>query len=167
VPEHRESFQSAPIELAVRNASLKAKELDDLETCTLYTTNSDTTLGAFYAPVSASDPETTPSPEDAVPALTFTDFSNFTGMAVDSPTADPVDVHDSEDCGDIPVAVQEDLYGWDAEFNRQSQQGFACQHHAKSSGPKRTLLQRFFSISFPSSRPPTLADCPTPGHKQA
>ncbi|KAG7048019.1 regulator of G-protein signaling [Colletotrichum scovillei] len=85
----------------------------------------------------------------------FTDFSNLLGINVHPPPEDEaVAMANDEPASYCHAAPDEDLYGWDAELERQSQQSspilpYACDddyQYRRTSMTKRSLLHRVFSM---------------------
>ncbi|KAI8247367.1 hypothetical protein K4K57_012993 [Colletotrichum sp. SAR 10_99] len=82
----------------------------------------------------------------------FTDFSNLLGINVHS--EENIAVDNAEPGTYCHVAPDEDLYGWDAELDRQSKQSsppLPCQYdheyqYRRTSLTKRSLLHRVFSM---------------------
>ncbi|OHE90402.1 hypothetical protein CORC01_14302 [Colletotrichum orchidophilum] len=85
----------------------------------------------------------------------FTDFSNLLGINIHPPPEDEAVAMPTEEptsyCHAVP---DEDLYGWDAELERQSQQSspilpYPCDddyQYRRTSMTKRSLLHRVFSM---------------------
>ncbi|KAL0782763.1 hypothetical protein CaCOL14_000669 [Colletotrichum acutatum] len=85
----------------------------------------------------------------------FTDFSNLLGINVHPPPEDEaVAMPNDEPAPYCRAAPDEDLYGWDAELERQSQQSSpvlpcpcdADYQYRRTSMTKRSLLHRVFSM---------------------
>lgn len=85
----------------------------------------------------------------------FTDFSNLLGINVHPPPEDEaVAMPNDEPASYCHAALDEDLYGWDAELERQSQQSspilpYPCDadyQYRRTSMTKRSLLHRVFSM---------------------
>ncbi|KAI3536188.1 hypothetical protein CSPX01_10948 [Colletotrichum filicis] len=86
----------------------------------------------------------------------FTDFSNLLGINVHPPPEDEaVAMANDEPVSYCHAAPDEDLYGWDAELKRQSQQSSpilpcSCDddyQYRRTSMTKRSLLHRVFSMA--------------------
>ncbi|KAK1719899.1 hypothetical protein BDP67DRAFT_392832 [Colletotrichum lupini] len=86
----------------------------------------------------------------------FTDFSNLLGINVHPPPEDEaVAMANDEPVSYCHAAPDEDLYGWDAELERQSQQSSpilpcSCDddyQYRRTSMTKRSLLHRVFSMA--------------------
>ncbi|EFQ33445.1 uncharacterized protein GLRG_08724 [Colletotrichum graminicola M1.001] len=85
----------------------------------------------------------------------FTDFSNLLGISVQPPPEEePVVVATTETGSYCRAAPDEDIYGWDAELERQSRLTrpvLACAYdqdcqYRRTSITKRSLLHRVFSM---------------------
>ncbi|KAJ0298987.1 hypothetical protein COL516b_009542 [Colletotrichum fioriniae] len=85
----------------------------------------------------------------------FTDFSNLLGINVHPPPEDEaVAMPNDEPASYCHAALDEDLYGWDAELERQSQQSspilpYPCDadyQYRRTSMTKRSLLHRVLSM---------------------
>ncbi|KAK1998890.1 hypothetical protein LX36DRAFT_575438 [Colletotrichum falcatum] len=86
----------------------------------------------------------------------FTDFSNLLGISVQPPPDEgPAVVANTETGSYCRAAPDEDIYGWDAELERQSQHTspvLACSYdqdcqYRRTSLTKRSLLHRVFSMA--------------------
>ncbi|WQF81465.1 hypothetical protein CDEST_06479 [Colletotrichum destructivum] len=85
----------------------------------------------------------------------FTDFSNLLGISVQPPSEEEaVPIVQSENSSYCHAAPDEDIYGWDAELERQSQHSsptLSCPYdhdyqYRRTSMTKRSLLHRVFSM---------------------
>ncbi|GKT49428.1 uncharacterized protein ColSpa_09609 [Colletotrichum spaethianum] len=119
----------------------------------------DAEVGAEPAAAAAAAVDLKPSelPLPASPPIDcqFTDFSNLLGISVQPPPEEEsVVVANSETGSYCHAAPDEDIYGWDAELERQSQHSsptLACPYdqdyqYRRTSMTKRSLLHRVFSM---------------------
>ncbi|KZL86920.1 regulator of g-protein signaling [Colletotrichum incanum] len=116
----------------------------------------DAAVDAQPAAAAAVDDGPSELPLPASPPIDcqFTDFSNLLGISVQPPPEESVVIANNETETHCHAAPDEDIYGWDAELERQSQHSspiLSCPYdqdyqYRRTSMTKRSLLHRVFSM---------------------